>query len=221
MKPSLLAVSALAGLASSQCVSSIPECARDCLVVAAGSVGCGETDYACQCTSQHQTDITTNATTCVLAGCGQQVAISRCPPVPSCWAISYPIAQSPRILTTGIDEVLPAADAFCSAINAGESCSSASAGVTSTGTSSASGSTSSQDSTRSTSVSQTGTGTGTEATATTGSLTSASGTAETTGSSATGTATGASASASSTAAAAKMGSVGSLGVAVLGALFML
>ncbi|KAG8159406.1 hypothetical protein KVR01_011067 [Diaporthe batatas] len=199
MKPSLLALSALAGLASSQCVSSIPECARDCLVVAAGSVGCGETDYACQCTSQHQTDITTSATTCVLAACGEQVAIN---------------------------EVLPAADAFCSAINAGASCSSASAGVTSTGASSASGSTSSQESTQSTSVSQTGTGA--EPTATTGSSSSsssssssASGTAVTTGSSATGTATGASASASSTAAAAKMGSVGSLGMAVLGALVML
>ncbi|POS71433.1 anchored cell wall protein-5 [Diaporthe helianthi] len=190
MKASLVAVAALAGLASSQCVSSIPECAQDCLVIAAGSVGCGETDYTCQCTSQHQTDITTNATTCVLAACGQQIAIN---------------------------EVLPAAAAFCSSINAGGSCSSASAGVTSSGTSSASGSTSSQDSTLPTSVSQTGTGT--EATTTTGRSSSASGTAETTGSSA----TDASATATSTAAAAaaKMGSVGSLGMAVLGALVIL
>lgn len=79
MKLSLLALAAVASLASGQCVSSIPECARDCLMTAAGSVGCGETDYACQCTSQHQTDITTNATTCVLAACGQQIALSRYP----------------------------------------------------------------------------------------------------------------------------------------------
>ena len=79
MKLSLLALAAVASLASGQCVSSIPECAQDCLMTAAASVGCGETDYACQCTSQHQTDITNNATTCVLAACGQQIALSRYP----------------------------------------------------------------------------------------------------------------------------------------------
>jgi hypothetical protein len=77
MKLSLLALAAVAGLAASQCTSSIPECARDCLMIAAKSVGCSETDYTCQCTNQHQTDITTNATTCVLAACGEQVALSR------------------------------------------------------------------------------------------------------------------------------------------------
>lgn len=79
MKLSLLTIAAAVGLASCQCVSSIPECAQSCLTIAAGSVGCGDTDYACQCTQDHQTEITNNATTCVLAACGEQTALSKCP----------------------------------------------------------------------------------------------------------------------------------------------
>ncbi|KAG6357308.1 hypothetical protein INS49_015186 [Diaporthe citri] len=189
----LTTIAAFAGLAACQCPSSIPQCAQSCLTIGASSVGCGETDYTCQCTDQHQTDITSNATTCVLAACGEQ---------------------------TALNEVLPAAQAFCSAINAGESCSSASAGSTGTSsTAASSGSSSASGSTPSTSGSQTSTGTG--STATTEGSSSATRTATTTESSGTGTATGASASASSTAGAATMGSVGSLGIAVLGALVML
>lgn len=81
MKLSLVTLAAAVGLASSQCVSSIPQCAQSCLMIAAGSVGCGETDYTCQCTQTNQQDITNNATTCVLAACGEQTAISRCPPL--------------------------------------------------------------------------------------------------------------------------------------------
>ncbi|KAH8754825.1 hypothetical protein F5883DRAFT_572609 [Diaporthe sp. PMI_573] len=189
MKLSLLALAAAAGLASCQCPSSIPECAQSCLMIAADSVGCGETDYACQCADAHQQDITTNATTCVLAACGEQ---------------------------TALNEVLPAASAFCSAINAGVSCSDASAGSTAAPSgSSTSASVSLLPTTDSeTTVSPTITGTGASSTASETATT----TAESSGS---GSATGASATASSTAGAATLGSVGSLGIAVLGALVML
>ncbi|KAJ0108327.1 hypothetical protein J7T55_005304 [Diaporthe amygdali] len=204
MKLSVFALAAFTGLAACQCISAIPECAQQCLLIGASSVGCGETDYSCQCTSQHQTDITNNATTCVLAACGEQ---------------------------TALNEVLPAAQAFCSAINAGESCSSSSGGGSSTTASStestgtaapstgSSGSASSPSATLSTTISVTSSGT--EASGTTGGSSTATGASTTAASSGSGTATGASASASSTAGAATVGSIGSLGIAVLGALVML
>lgn len=214
----LTTIAAFAGLALCQCPSSIPECAQSCLTNAASSVGCGETDYACQCTDEHQTDITNNATTCVLAACGEQTALSKLPSHGPCSFICR-IAQA-HTLTTTADEVLPAAQAFCSAINAGDTCSSASAGSTGTSSGTASsGSSSTPGSSPSTSGSQTSTGTG--STATTEGSSSATRTATTTESSGTGTATGASGTASSTAGAATMGSVGSLGIAMLGALVML
>lgn len=95
MKLSLLTLAAAVGLASCQCPSSIPECAQSCLTIAAGSVGCGETDYACQCTDDHQTAITTNATTCVLAACGEQTALSRCLLF---WTISPPYVTPYKLI---------------------------------------------------------------------------------------------------------------------------
>ncbi|KUI62804.1 hypothetical protein VP1G_09929 [Cytospora mali] len=108
---SILALAAGAGLVSSQCISSIPECAQDCLLSAASSVGCSTTDYTCQCSTDNQSAIQQDATSCVLDGCGQNVALQ---------------------------QVLPAAEAFCSAINAGQTCSASSASAVSTTTSTAS-----------------------------------------------------------------------------------
>lgn len=80
-----------AGLVSSQCVSSIPECAQTCLLSAAPSAGCAADDYSCQCSPDNQSKIQSAATNCVVSGCGADTALSQCFP-------SGPMAPWPHAL---------------------------------------------------------------------------------------------------------------------------
>lgn len=72
MKAALfLATSVLAGLAASQCSSSIPACAQTCISNAAQSAtSCGTTDYKCQCTDSNWQAIWQSSENCLLATCG-------------------------------------------------------------------------------------------------------------------------------------------------------
>lgn len=59
-------------LASSQCFSSIPECAQQCLLNAvAATTSCGSSDWPCQCTTEHQKVVHEGARNCITASCGQ------------------------------------------------------------------------------------------------------------------------------------------------------
>ncbi|KAF4922847.1 hypothetical protein CGCVW01_v005058 [Colletotrichum viniferum] len=71
------AIAALAALVVAQDASIIPECARDCLSKAtASATSCKEGDYACTCKSDNKAAIQSAATSCVIAACGVDVAVS-------------------------------------------------------------------------------------------------------------------------------------------------
>lgn len=65
-------------LASSQCFSSIPECAQQCLTNAvSAATECGSSDWTCQCTTDHQEAIQESARNCVFASCGDDVSFGK------------------------------------------------------------------------------------------------------------------------------------------------
>ncbi|CAI0647036.1 unnamed protein product, partial [Colletotrichum noveboracense] len=71
------AIAALAALVVAQDASIIPECARDCLSKAtASATSCKEGDYACTCKPDNKAAIQSAATSCVIAACGVDVAVS-------------------------------------------------------------------------------------------------------------------------------------------------
>ncbi|KAI8246913.1 hypothetical protein K4K55_000059 [Colletotrichum sp. SAR 10_96] len=71
------ALAALAALVVAQDASIIPECARDCLSKAtASATSCKEGDYACTCKPDNKAAIQSAATSCVIAACGVDVAVS-------------------------------------------------------------------------------------------------------------------------------------------------
>ncbi|KAI1102545.1 hypothetical protein F4804DRAFT_263744 [Jackrogersella minutella] len=119
MKYTIVAM-ALAALASTQSLSDVPQCALPCIDSArTSSTNCSANDYACIC--KNKTAITAAATSCVLQDCGADIATN---------------------------QVLPAVNAFCDAVESGNGGSSTSSGPTASTTAS----TTSTDST-STSVS--------------------------------------------------------------------
>lgn len=72
MRPSIFLTAAWAALVSSQCFSSIPECAQSCMTNAATQdTSCNATDWTCQCTSTNHQIILQNAENCVNAACGE------------------------------------------------------------------------------------------------------------------------------------------------------
>ncbi|KAI1377049.1 hypothetical protein F4677DRAFT_417283 [Hypoxylon crocopeplum] len=92
----------LAALASTQSLSDIPQCALPCIDDArTSSTNCAADDYACIC--RNEDALTAAATGCVISACGASVAAG---------------------------QVLPAVDAFCNAVESGNSGSSASSEVT-------------------------------------------------------------------------------------------
>lgn len=212
------AAGAWAGLASGQCLSSIPECAQACLSNAAtGATSCGAADYKCQCADPTWQTIWQGSENCLVASCGKTVTYGQCEPFRPQSAAGPAVDRAPclpyLIMPLGsylIDTVQAAAEAFCYAVNGGQACSSSSSSTTGGGTS-----------TTFTSTTTTLTGSTPTTSGTTASITSSSTGTGTTGSvpSTTGTATAATAAASSsTAAAAVYGPIGSLGMIVLGAL---
>lgn len=63
---------AWAGLASSQCLSSIPRCAQVCIINAATqATKCSATNWACQCTTENHRRILQDAQNCAAASCGE------------------------------------------------------------------------------------------------------------------------------------------------------
>ncbi|ROV86913.1 hypothetical protein VSDG_10110 [Cytospora chrysosperma] len=88
MKLSIFTIAAAAGLVSSQCISSIPECAQPCLSSAATSAGCVAGDLSCQCSPDKQAAIQQAATSCVLDGCGMDVALRQYTPLPDLFMTS-------------------------------------------------------------------------------------------------------------------------------------
>jgi hypothetical protein len=182
MKASAVLVAAAAAVVSAQSdacqLTSIPSCALPAIQAAVSSATkCATTDYACVCASQQA--LTGAATPGVLQACGQDTAINK---------------------------VLPAVQAFCSAITSGKC---------------ASGSTSSssaaQPSSTSTAVVATSTVTPTMSLSTTVYATTTSAPTGAPTYSANGTSSGKPTTAV-TAGAAIVGSVGSFGMLVLGAL---
>ncbi|KAJ5051919.1 uncharacterized protein L3040_001682 [Drepanopeziza brunnea f. sp. 'multigermtubi'] len=80
MKFSIAIVFAIvASLVSSQSVSSLvaqlPSCAISCLATASSSVGCGISDYTCQC-GLNKDAVTSAATFCVVSSCSSTDALS-------------------------------------------------------------------------------------------------------------------------------------------------
>ena len=105
----LLMALAVTGLAVSQSIGdSVPACAAPCLTSGITSATtCSVTDAACQCTVDNYRAIYTAALTCVLNGCGADVAIG--PSLGECVSETW---CANRILPqTG--QVLPAAERFC------------------------------------------------------------------------------------------------------------
>ncbi|KAJ4389537.1 hypothetical protein N0V93_007007 [Gnomoniopsis smithogilvyi] len=171
MRTLIIFTAAWAALVSSQCFSSIPECAQSCMTNAATqSTSCGATDWTCQCTTTNQQTILDNAENCVDAACGE---------------------------TMWLEVVKPAVEAFCEAVDGGETCSSSSTSSGSTSTLTSTSTTTGSVSTTSSTGTATGTGT------------------------ATATATATAATSSSTAGAAAAGPIGSFGMMVLGALALI
>ncbi|EKD15315.1 hypothetical protein MBM_06531 [Drepanopeziza brunnea f. sp. 'multigermtubi' MB_m1] len=79
MKFSIAIVFAIvASLVSSQSVSSLvaqlPSCAISCLATASSSVGCGISDYTCQC-GLNKDAVTSAATFCVVSSCSSTDAL--------------------------------------------------------------------------------------------------------------------------------------------------
>ncbi|KAK0619354.1 hypothetical protein B0T14DRAFT_496138 [Immersiella caudata] len=67
---------AFAGLTAAQGLSSIPQCAQECISTAiSSSTTCQATDIPCICNSIEA--VTAGATSCVLAACGADVAIGQ------------------------------------------------------------------------------------------------------------------------------------------------
>lgn len=74
MKYTTIVLATLAAVVSAQ-TDNIPSCAQPCIDAAVtGVTTCGETDYACQCTTANQNLIQNNATSCVLSACGAAAA---------------------------------------------------------------------------------------------------------------------------------------------------
>jgi hypothetical protein len=72
----LYAVAAFVAVASAQ-ANNIPTCARQCLDDATtATTSCGITEYVCQCQPDNQSKIQGAATSCVVAACGVDVALS-------------------------------------------------------------------------------------------------------------------------------------------------
>ncbi|KAI0403351.1 hypothetical protein F4802DRAFT_293732 [Xylaria palmicola] len=86
-----VAALALAAVVAAQTLADIPACALPCINEAReSSTNCAETDYKCICDNINT--LTTAATPCVISSCGADVAIN---------------------------QVLPATQRFCAAVNAG------------------------------------------------------------------------------------------------------
>ncbi|KAK0511600.1 hypothetical protein JMJ35_006173 [Cladonia borealis] len=65
--------------AQEQCAAvaaQIPACAVTCISPAASKVGCGATDFACQCEPANNAAINSAALECVLSGCGPVTGLS-------------------------------------------------------------------------------------------------------------------------------------------------
>ncbi|KAK0727475.1 hypothetical protein B0T26DRAFT_640073 [Lasiosphaeria miniovina] len=92
MKYSAVLVTALAALVSAQDLSAFPACSTDCIADGAKAAGCSNTDFKCICEAKDK--FVSGATSCVVAGCGIDVALAK---------------------------VLPAVDALCVAVLAGGS----------------------------------------------------------------------------------------------------
>lgn len=76
------AFAALAALVAAQDPSIIPECARDCLLKAtASATTCKDGDYTCTCKPENKAAIQGAATSCVVAACGIDTALSMFRPV--------------------------------------------------------------------------------------------------------------------------------------------
>lgn len=72
------ALAALLAVATAQVDPTIiPECARDCLNSATTSAtSCKQGDYACTCKADNKAAIQAAATSCVIAACGAEKALS-------------------------------------------------------------------------------------------------------------------------------------------------
>ncbi|PVH82234.1 hypothetical protein DL98DRAFT_586578 [Cadophora sp. DSE1049] len=82
---SAVALIALVGLANAQ----IPACATDCIADAvASATSCGADDLGCQCEESNQSAITTAATSCVIAACGDQAIAVLTAAQAACAAVS-------------------------------------------------------------------------------------------------------------------------------------
>ncbi|KAH8895942.1 hypothetical protein GQ53DRAFT_819900 [Thozetella sp. PMI_491] len=68
-------LSATVAVAQTDCTatSAIPTCGVPCITSAASAIGCGTTDYACQCTSSAA--LQASALNCVVSNCGLITAI--------------------------------------------------------------------------------------------------------------------------------------------------
>ncbi|KAI1312912.1 hypothetical protein F5Y03DRAFT_339688 [Xylaria venustula] len=91
MKYAVAVLAFAASTVSAQSLSDIPQCAISCINDAiTKATTCATTDYKCICANSDA--LTTQATPCVLSACGADVALQ---------------------------QVLPAVQAFCSAVNSG------------------------------------------------------------------------------------------------------
>lgn len=72
----LLAGSSALMVAALSPADFFPTCAISCFSDAIKKTSCGAADYACQCQTDNQAVISNAATSCVLAACGLDVALS-------------------------------------------------------------------------------------------------------------------------------------------------
>ncbi|KAF6824766.1 CFEM domain-containing protein [Colletotrichum musicola] len=119
-----IVLAALAACIAAQDPSIIPECARDCLLKAtASATTCKDGDYSCTCKPENKAAIQSAATSCVIAACGVDKALSTSSP------------SLPRLAS--VSEVVPASDKLCSAAAAGPATSAAATSAAASAASSA------------------------------------------------------------------------------------
>lgn len=83
MKFLLTILSLTFGLVAGQSLDEIPECAQPCITDAVTSATtCSLDDYKCWCTTDNESAIVQAGTSCVLADCGADVAVSMYLPYP-------------------------------------------------------------------------------------------------------------------------------------------
>ncbi|OWP01313.1 hypothetical protein B2J93_7297 [Marssonina coronariae] len=70
-----IAATQVSGQRISSLVAQLPSCAISCLATASANVGCGISDYACQCGAKKST-LTSSATPCVLSACSNADALT-------------------------------------------------------------------------------------------------------------------------------------------------